>query len=232
MLLIAPGLTFELLWERKRPSQQHSAFREASRVALTSVVFSGLSLTLLSVVRVLKHEWIPDPGAWLRAPESYVASHYRLIGRTLLVELALAIGFAVLASWWLSRRGSGDIAPVSIWFQVFRTKTPEGMLPFVKVQVKSGSVYGGVVSGYRTDLPLEDRELVLSPPLSWRPTASEDPQDLPLDWERVVLAGSEIQVMWVSYIPREEAKRQTIQTERMEREAQQTPAGSIAAAGP
>jgi hypothetical protein len=229
MLLVAPGIAFELLWEQKRPSQVDSTFREISRVVLASVCFSGLSLVLLSVVRIIKPKWMPDPGAWIRSSAAYVADHYRLVGRAVVVELVLALTFAAIASMWFSRRGSGKINPVSVWFQVFRTKAPAGKLPYVRVLTKQNSVYGGVVSDYRTELQLEDRELVLSPPLSFRKTPTDDVEDIPKAWERVVLTGSQIQVMWVSYIPEAKAVPRAADSKAQAR-SQEAP--QMAAAGP
>jgi hypothetical protein len=172
---------------------------------------------------------MPDPGAWIRSSAAYVADHYRLVGRAVVVELVLALTFAAIASMWFSRRGSGKINPVSVWFQVFRTKAPAGKLPYVRVLTKQNSVYGGVVSDYRTELQLEDRELVLSPPLSFRKTPTDDVEDIPKAWERVVLTGSQIQVMWVSYIPEAKAVPRAADSKAQAR-SQEAP--QMAAAGP
>ena len=66
--LIAPGLVYTLLRERRRPPEKMSAFREASRAALTSLGFIVVSLAVL-VPLSLAGDWLPDIQQWLEDPE-------------------------------------------------------------------------------------------------------------------------------------------------------------------
>ena len=50
LVFVAPGLCFELLRERRRPALEQTAFREASRIALTSLLFSGAALVVVVAV--------------------------------------------------------------------------------------------------------------------------------------------------------------------------------------
>jgi Family of unknown function (DUF6338) len=49
--LVAPGIVFENLRERRRPSIEQTTFREISGIALASLYFTVLSLTLLAGLR-------------------------------------------------------------------------------------------------------------------------------------------------------------------------------------
>lgn len=48
LIFIAPGVLWELLRERHRPPLDGSTFREAARVALMSVVLSGLAIAVVA----------------------------------------------------------------------------------------------------------------------------------------------------------------------------------------
>jgi Family of unknown function (DUF6338) len=89
LLLVAPGLTYELMRERRRPTIVGTAFREASRIALSSFTFSLLSFCMLIGIRQIKQEWIFDLGAYLREPTQYIHKNYSLF-----------ISTAILGSRW------------------------------------------------------------------------------------------------------------------------------------
>src|SRR6476620_7509987 len=91
LAFIAPGLSFELLRERRRPSIEETAFREASRIALTSVLFSGCALVLLGVIRAVHTSWLVDPGAWLVGGNAYAAAHLPAVGLSVALLLLLSL---------------------------------------------------------------------------------------------------------------------------------------------
>jgi hypothetical protein len=62
LFLVAPGLVFEIRRERRRPVLEETTFREVSRTALASLVFSVLALAILAWVRAKWPESMPDPG--------------------------------------------------------------------------------------------------------------------------------------------------------------------------
>jgi hypothetical protein len=194
-----PGIVFQLLGERRRPGWEESTARETGRIVLASVVFTGLALLILGVTRAIKPTWMPDPGAWLRQGNEYVQAQYRLVMRTLLIELGIAISFAVLANMVFRRASNGKLQRVSAWFKLFRVDRPNDAIPYARVQLKNGEVYGGYVLHYSEDLPLSDRELILGPPLKHR-MVEGDPHELDESWQRVTIAGPEIQTIWVSYV--------------------------------
>ena len=96
LFLVAPGIVFEMVQERRRPTLEQSPFREASRVALASLLFSLLALLALAALRTWLPASMPDAGRWLRQGGRYFAANYRLVASFLLAELALAVTLAAV----------------------------------------------------------------------------------------------------------------------------------------
>jgi hypothetical protein len=220
LLLVAPGLVYQLLRAGSRPESERSAFREASVVALTSLLFSGAAVALLAVARAISPGLLPDPGLWLQQGSEYLHDHYRLVARGVLVELAFALVLAFAVHRWLDlattnaywRRvtatvlGEGRrLEAVSIWFRLFHVDYRKGEHVFVTVETIGGDVYTGYVVAYTVDDKTPaDRELVLGPPLMLR----RDGDELPLaPWQRLVLPGSQVASVLVSYVTESAAQR-------------------------
>src|SRR6266545_3205043 len=127
LLLVAPGLLFDLLSQRRRAGSPESTFREVSRVVLSSLAFSGVAFAALVVVRIVHPAWMPDPRRLLEPKGAYARDHYRLIFRTVVLEASLAVAavwawHAVLA--WT--QGGATIRRVSAWTRVLRRDRPSG----------------------------------------------------------------------------------------------------------
>jgi hypothetical protein len=165
VLLVAPGLLFELLSERRRAGIPESAFREISRVILASLGFSGFALGVLAIIRAVHPSCMPDPAMLFTTPGMYVARHYRLVLWTLVAEGLLALGAVWLVHWLLAWRHGATIRLVSTWRQVFRRDCPEGCDVFVRVRLSGGIIYTGAVAAFTTDPEDEGGDLVLAPPL-------------------------------------------------------------------
>jgi hypothetical protein len=141
--LVAPGLVFQLLRERRRALRSETAFREASRVALTSFLFTSMSLTILAAVRALWPPAAPDVGRWLREGTHYFTVEYSLVVRTLLIEVAVACLLAVFADWLLKGRAHGRIVGSSIWFLLLRRERPKGKIPWLHLRLNEGTDFFG-----------------------------------------------------------------------------------------
>lgn len=204
VVLVAPGLLFDLLSERRRAGVAESTFREISRVVLASVAFSGLSLAILAVGRAVVPSWLPDPRQLFFGGDlaSYLAGHYRLVLRALVAEVAIALLAAVGLHLILTRRAGGaTIRFVSPWTKVFRHECPAGYRPEARVRLNDGTMYVGAVGHFTSDLEPEGRELVLVPPL-W----SKSPTDatlaaVPEEWQRIVIRATNIDSLTVRYWP-------------------------------
>jgi hypothetical protein len=204
LALVAPGLVFELLRERRRPALEETAFREASRIALASVVFNVAAIAVLAVVRTIHAPWMPDPHAWLIHPVQYTHAHYALIARTVLVGLVLATGFAALTDL-LRRRRSGDIRSGGIWFQLFRADRPDNTVPWVSLRLTDGIEIAGFLSYY---IPADDpdiREIALRHNVEGSGLQLRKAEDKPIErlsgWSDIVVRGNQISYFKVKYLP-------------------------------
>ena len=198
VVLIAPGLFFDLLAERRRVGAPESAFREASRVVLASLVFSGLGLAVVALVRTLEPAWMPDPDQVVAEPHRYLVEHYRLILTALLLGGSVALAAAGFAHWLLSRKYGAGLRTLSPWRKVFRQERPAGTTTHVRVRLTNGTVFTGKVAGYTADLDLSDREIVLAPPL-FSNTSGQELTALPVEWQRVILPASSNESIAVQY---------------------------------
>jgi hypothetical protein len=199
LFFVAPGIVFDLLSRRREPEADESAFREASRVALSSLVFSlpASAVVVLASTRVHRltrvAQRIASGDVVLFSADGFI------ILVVMLAELALACLFAYVAHRVLMRSSrSSDIERISAWKKAFRHDCPAYHEAHVRAKLKSGSVWTGRVVSYTPDFELDNRELVLGPPLSSRgPNGKLTP--LEPDFHRVVLTGDQIASLAVEY---------------------------------
>jgi hypothetical protein len=201
--LIAPGLIFELRRERRRPTIEETAFREASRVALTSLAFTLSALALLAVVRARRPELMPDPGAWLKQGHRYVNEHYRLIARTFLIEISIAAGLALLTDWLLAGTARGRIVPGSLWFHLLRMQRPDNTVPWLHARLKDETEFWGYLGDYTPEEKLENREIsIVGPKLQMR-RKGENTNTMLDTWASVAVRGDEINFLRITYIDKD-----------------------------
>jgi len=200
MVLVAPGLLFDLLSERRRVGVPESTFREISRVVLASLSFSAAAFAILVLLRTVEPDWMPDPRRLLGSMDAYLPDHYRLIFRALLIQTGLSLLFAALVHLWLAHRQGAGIRQTNAWTQIFKIDRPLGGFPYVRVRLKSGYVYTGFVGYFSPDLDQDSRELVLLPPLYAKKPDGEL-KVVPAEQGALILRGSEVDMMAVQYRP-------------------------------
>ena len=211
LLLVAPGLFFEILREKRRPTIEETAFREASRTAFTSLIFTGVALALLAALRLWRPDLLPDPGRWLREKGRYLEAHYRLIAAFAVVELLLALALALTADRLLRRRATGEIVPGGIWFQILRVDRPKNKVPWVSVQLTDKTQIAGFLNYYTAAEKLENREIALKGNVQGRGLKlkvgnSETRLD---DWDTVVVRGDQIAYLKVMYLNAGRAEKES-----------------------
>jgi hypothetical protein len=215
-LFVAPGITYQLIRDRYQShfeaqtiKNPEPALRYAGRVILAGAAFTFISVSLLGIIRAWWPSLMPDPGKWLTLRNSYVASHYRLIARTVLLEVLLALALAVAFGRFFRRFLPPPSSLASAWHRLFHILAPSGSRTFARVRLKDGTEHYGYVMSYSTTLTLADRELVLRSPLRYQEDSktienpsSDESSVATLDpaWHAVSLSGSEIEAIWVSYI--------------------------------
>lgn len=201
-LFIAPGLLLDLLSEQRRAGFSESAFREISRIVLASLVFSGFAFSVLTIVREVQPEWMPDPRRLLDPKDPYAKDHYLLILRTLVLQGSLALTAAwawhLVLAW---RQAGATIRQASAWTRVLKRDCPKGHDAYVRVRLEGGTIYSGLVANFSSDLEVDGRELVLAPPIASK-TGENQMTAMPGQYQRVLIRGSAIEVMSVEYRPK------------------------------
>lgn len=198
ILLIAPGLLFDLLAGRRRVGAPESAFRETCRVVLASLAFSTLGLLAVALLRATAPHLMPDPRQLIGHPQAYFAAHYRRIFGAVALEGVVAVGSAALVHARLRRETDSVLRTTSSWSKVLREDLPDGAQPHVRVRLTNGTVYVGQVSDFTADLDQADREIVLCPPL-YSKTEGKALAPVPKEWQRVVLPAGSIESIGVTY---------------------------------
>lgn len=199
-----PGIVFESARERNLPGLEQSSFREGSRIALSSVVLTGVSIAVLASVRAVAPGLMPSAGQWLGAPHSYVTAHYRLIARTLVLEVGLASCMALIAARGLLPRQwrcSQSRPHSTISVVLHETATEPSSVPFVQLRTVQGTLFTGIVASHDASGPRNDRQIALRPPLSVHRPGADTASSL--RWPRLVLPVADIAEMHVTYVREE-----------------------------
>lgn len=201
LALVAPGIVFYLVRDRYTPARALTTFREASVVALTSLVFTAAAAVLLLLLAgTTVGDWLPDLGAWVARGDAYFDAHVVAAVLGLVAQVGLAVVLAGGAARYLSRQGGhGTISGVGTWFQVFRADRPENTTPWLKVELDDESVVWGYLKHYSTQEAIGERELTLvGPKLAIQrkgATKSEIPQ-----WSSVLIPGAKIRLLSLAYV--------------------------------
>jgi hypothetical protein len=219
LALVAPGIVFELLREQRRAGPKETVFREASRVALSSLAFTVASTAILLGVHAATAKWFgwrlfADPVALVAKPD-YVKQNVALIGWSAVAELVLACALAwafdlVLARRRRERRSMGK---QSAWVKVFREDRPENTACWVHVMLDDGNSFFGFLRSYDAVGDPDKREIVLEGTrLTYigEPVTGGDEKKTTVigrDWERVVISGARIRFMRVQYLDAETGDR-------------------------
>jgi uncharacterized protein DUF6338 len=212
LLVLAPGIWYELIRQHSRPGRGDSTFVEVSRILLAGVLVSLTVLFLLGGFRALNPRLLADPQALLSQP-GYLATHLGLLAWTLAWFLVFAM--TIPAAWLYNTPGKNtqvEIRQESHWVSFFdriprqdavaRNLAPPEFI-YLQVRTDGGVLYRGRLAAYGNGLDLDARELTLSQPSlitkpvdqPWSPLISEK-------WSAVILRGDEIKDIWVlNYAP-------------------------------
>ena len=203
--LITPGLVYQLLRERARPALDERAFREASRIALTSAVLTTMSLSTLALLSLSKPEWFADAREWLTNGQSYVVANEALVARTVLFVVVLACIYAVLAhliATFVASRQKTRIVKTDVWYQLFVEDVPSDRVPWVFLRMKDGTRLWGHVDFFTVGKPIAGREMSLKGPKLGVKDPAADAIKTEEYWRRISVRASEIALMKVTYEPK------------------------------
>lgn len=200
--LVTPGFIFSWAANRRRALHTETAFQEVSRVVLASVGFStaaGLIVVGLDALLGLTGRGV-DLRRVLTA--DYLRAEVGGVVGYLLLQVAIACGLALAVDRQIRRRitqKKGKPPPQlraeSAWTEPFGLR-PEGASPHAWVRLKSGLELRGKVAAVGHDIPIADRELVLTRPLRIRPPGGSLQE---LRWQLVIVQGADIDALAVRY---------------------------------
>jgi Family of unknown function (DUF6338) len=231
LLLVLPGLHYELLRESRRAGRDDSPFVEISRVLLSGSLLSTATFIILGIVRLWAPTAVLDPRILLEE-KHYLADHLVLAGWSIGWFIVLALTFSALAAAKWPNEPSLTAVTESSWITTF-LRTPNTTAarrelppPYVKAEVtlKTGRVYRGMISDFSKNLEIADRELVLGNPLA---TVEADGILKALDtlpWQRLILPASEISSILVLYEARRDDTSDASSSQTLTRRADRLPA--------
>lgn len=203
LLFVVPGLTYDLLSDRRRSLGAESTFREISRVMLASTAFTGITIVAIQAAsQLLDPVWPVRPTKLLSDGGRYAATVATPLAWTVVAATGTATTLAVATHLIRANMSGGaTIRQRSAWTRAFSHDCPPGKYPYVRVRLESGAQYSGRLQDYSSDLELEDRELVLTPPWLKVKPPEGDWQKVPSDVERIILRGALATSITVTYWP-------------------------------
>jgi hypothetical protein len=182
IFLFVPGVVYAVQADLRRPAIEQSPLRELTTIAGVGTICDVAVLTLFGIFHAICPDLTPDIGKLERSGAPYARSH--------LVTLSWwVIGLFVVSCLlaWLLGRTWPDIAnryiarridPESAWHLLFAKTDPDALV-YVGCDLIDGTFIGGYLFSYNPDPDeTEDRELVLSDPITYRPIGSETATEL------------------------------------------------------
>lgn len=184
-LFVAPGLVYDLLGTRRKVEQAESAFREVSRVVLSSMFFTGIGVLAISIVRIMWPHWVIDPGRLLDNPSEYVKIHYGIILRTFVMEELIAL--SAVALHFLLTIGK-PVLNISAWQECLANSEDKDHFAFAKIRLMSGEEKEGHVVWNSISLARKDREIILQPDMdeeAYVILAADSIESIDISWSRI-----------------------------------------------
>lgn len=204
IFFVAPGILWELLYERHRPTRVESAFREISRVALFSILPSTVSsAAIFFLCWHLHRDWIKAISHWLErgsgpSSEALFASVVLAILEVTLATAIVWLGWQVYAT--LRHRGSIRVQRVSAWGLVMEktTKDEKDEDVFARVTLSNGTIMRGRIRAFTNSFEWSDRELVLYQPLV---RINSDAEVIPVTEQFSIIPSASIVEVSVIHVP-------------------------------
>lgn len=203
--LVTPGFVFNWAANRRRALHTETTFHEVSRVVLASAAFStvtGLLVALIGAgIGLVRPTLGIDLGRVLTTDQPYLRDNLGVAIAYLLLQVVAACGLALGADWAIRKRITKrqgtppKLRAESAWTAPFGSR-PAGASAHAWVRLKSGLELRGKVAAIGHDIPIADRELVLTMPLHIRPPGGHMQE---LQWQTVIVQGPDIDALAVKY---------------------------------
>lgn len=198
--LVAPGLVYGIIAGRRRPPQNDSTFAEASRVALTSLLFSLATLAALWLLQQHTRLPLPDVGLWLSRGGKYASGNLGKVLFGLAAQVVIACGLAAAGAWLLTHRSKSRFHNDTVYGSVFRRYAPDGFSPWVHVQLDNDVEFWGHERLHDDRDEAGARMLVLAGDTLRRQLPDEaDWQPIGENWDLVLIDADRIRYIQVIY---------------------------------
>jgi Family of unknown function (DUF6338) len=200
LTLVAPGITFYLVLERRRPHERNSSFREVSQIALASLIFTLASIACLLLLHRFISAVVPDISMWIRQGNRYIADHPAAVFAGIGLDVALACAFGAGSAWLITRKSEASISNVGTWYQIFRQESPQGTRPWLHVRLEDETEFWGFLRHYTSDDSANVREIVLGgTTVMWRRKGDSARSSIGDSWDAVCINANRIQYMRLIY---------------------------------
>jgi len=200
LLLVTPGIAFELLWQRTRPRRDESVFVEISRVLLTGVLFSAAAAVTLAALAAVVPGAALDAVVLLRDGAEHLRQQAALALRTVAALVILALCYAVVVHDLLTAPPSRRITPGTLWHTALGRMAPAGVRVFLSVQLRDGTTITGYSAGYSTEPDPGKRDLLLAAPLAIRRPGAARSSSLDTSWQVMVVSGADVSTIAAAYV--------------------------------
>jgi hypothetical protein len=200
LAFVAPGITFYLVQERRRPHQENSSFREVSQIALASLVFTLASISCLILLHRYASTVVPDISMWIRQGNRYVADHPAAVFAGIGLDVIAACVFGAGSAWLITRNSGASISNVGAWHRILREESPPGTRPWLHIRLEDETEFWGYLRHYTPDDSANVREIVLGgTTVMWRRKGEDARSSIGDNWDAVCLSANRIQYIRVIY---------------------------------
>ncbi len=209
VLLVLPGLAFELIRQRRRAGRDDSPFVEGSRVLLAGLSLGAITEALLALVSLAGPRSIVSLSG-LFTTEHWVTDHLLVSGWTAWAYGLVSVTLAALAAAILpGMNPGGHNHPESGWVTAFdrlprlireMQQLPDTPVARLSVRLADGTVYVGDRAEFSVGSAPEGRELHLGGKLLIRPPGAAKAEPV-TEWHRILLREDQISDILVQYVP-------------------------------
>lgn len=209
VLLVLPGLAFELIRQRRRAGRDDSPFVEASRVLVAGLSLGAITEGLLALVSLAGPRSIVSLSG-LFTTEHWVTDHLLVSGWTAWAYGVVSVTLAALTAAVLPGMNPGGHShPESGWITAFdrlprlirdAQKLPATPVARLSVRLTDGTVYVGDRAEFSVGPSREGRELLLGGDMLSRPPGATKAEPT-TGWHRILLREDQISDILIQYVP-------------------------------
>lgn len=201
LILVVPGIAFEITYERSRPPRPVTVFREICNITLVGTLASVISVSALLLVQFWFPHALINVSRWIHAPHQYETDHAGRIFILFIVATSISCLIAFcLAKIFEARRpelkGSGFNKHSSLHFAILTGSTDKNALTQLQIQTTSATI-GGTFECFDESSSRDEGWIVLRN-VHYVVNGSKQYAS---PWQRIVIPYSEIVSILSQFIP-------------------------------